>query len=82
MLKIVVELHPFGNAKLKRQIAEMDLWNDTSGDRYVGNYEGSSVIPPSAWNADPIKRGGKVLHYDRAKPVFTLIKEMLQNMGY
>jgi hypothetical protein len=82
MLKIIIELHPFGNASKKEIIAEMDLWNDVSGSPQLGNYQAKSTIFPSPWNPDPEKRGGKVVGHPRSAPVWNLVAKMLHQMGY
>lgn len=81
MLKIRIELWPFGNEAQKREIATMDLWNDGTGDRYVGNYQGEAHVPASVYN-ELDNRHGSVKGYDRIQNVWTLVAEMLRSMGY
>lgn len=38
MLVVKIELWPFGNEAASRQIGEMKIWNDASGDSETGNY--------------------------------------------
>lgn len=50
MLKIIVELHPFGDESRKQEIESFTIANDGSGDAEVGNYVatflgGDTVIP-------------------------------------
>lgn len=82
MLKVIVELHPFGNSARKTKIAEMDLWNTGNGSREVGNYQATSTVEPSPWNGDPEHRGGTVLDHPRNQSVWTLVAKMLKACGY
>lgn len=83
MLKIIIELHPYGDSTKKRQIASMDLWNNglsqTTGE---GHYEAQAVTEPSPWNENLEKRGGNVTHWPRANPLWSLVRHMLISMGY
>lgn len=81
MLKIIIELHPFGRAENKTTIAEMALWNTGDGDRDMGNYQGQAEIGDSPWNRKEI-RGGRVLNHPRSAPVWNLVAKMLHQMGY
>jgi hypothetical protein len=39
MIKITCELYPFGDKKLKKTIAEIEIINDGSGTQEIGNYK-------------------------------------------
>lgn len=39
MLKMTIEIHPFGRSEDKRSIKEIFIANDTTGDAYKGNYK-------------------------------------------
>lgn len=39
MIKVIVELHPFGISENKKVIGEAKIWNDGSGDHTSGNYK-------------------------------------------
>ncbi len=39
MLKIIIELHPFGSKKRKKVIAEAKIVNNGTGDKEIGNYD-------------------------------------------
>lgn len=50
MIKVIVELHPFGDESKKKVIEEFTIANDGSGSVDVGNYRatflgGDTVIP-------------------------------------
>jgi len=38
MIKVTVELCPFGSEKNKETLAEMKIWNDATGTKSIGNY--------------------------------------------
>lgn len=81
MLRITVELWPYGDESRASTIATMNLWNNGTGTREFGNYEAQATILPSAFG--PIEsRGGKIVGYDRKKPVWNLISLMLKELGY
>ncbi len=39
MLKVTIEIIPFGNKAETREIGGLIIWNDGSGDHNVGNYK-------------------------------------------
>jgi hypothetical protein len=59
----------------------MDLWNDGTGTRDEGNYEGASTIHPNFFH-NVEHRGAKVMGHPRVRPVWVLISKMLKEMGY
>lgn len=59
MLKIIVQLIPFGELPAK-QIAEMSIINDGTGNEVIGNYEYKLV-------ADDIATKGKMTGFQRRK---------------
>lgn len=82
MLRIIIELHPFGDSRRKTEIATMDLWNTGKCPGPVAEYEAASIIEPSPWNDNPELRGGKVVGHQRNLPVWTLVAKMLKELGY
>jgi len=38
MLKVIVELHPHGDSRRRKRIAELVIANDGTGDHEIGNY--------------------------------------------
>jgi hypothetical protein len=38
MIHITIDLWPYGDRDRAKTIGEMDIWNDASGDRRIGNY--------------------------------------------
>jgi hypothetical protein len=81
MLRIKIELWPFGDESQKREIATMDLWNDGTGDRYDGNYKGVAHTSASVY-ASKAQVSGEVHKYDRMQSVWALVAKMLKEMGY
>lgn len=57
MIKITIEIHPYGDESKKRTIGVMDIWNDNTGTKTRGNYvfkifkQGSNAI----WGVGEIK---------------------------
>jgi hypothetical protein len=39
VIRVIVELHPHGDASRRRVIGEMKVWNDGSGEQTIGNYK-------------------------------------------
>lgn len=68
MLKVIVELHPFGSGRRRRRILEFYIGNDGSGDALVGNY----VV-----GLENLAKGGTVLarvrRHQRGKGVLPLL---------
>ena len=73
MLRITVELVPFGNEEGTRKIVEMLIANDGNGDGTHSDYEG--WISSDSWTKDK-PRYGKVKGHDRRLSVWTLIAKM------
>jgi hypothetical protein len=73
MLKITIELWPFGDKAKRVIIAEAEIWNDgTSDDRPLfGNYEGVFQL-----NGRKHKRG-RVEGHRRSDGVWTLLGRFL-----
>ncbi len=39
MIKIIVELHPYGDESRKQVLSEAKIWNDGTGTKTRGNYK-------------------------------------------
>ena len=79
MLRIKVELEPYGMTINSKQLAEIKIWN-TTGRGFSGhhNYE-YEVFEPTPLNGEPIMRRGSITKYDRNQPVIELIKRVLND---
>jgi len=75
MLRITVELVPFGDESQARKLVEMLIANDGNGngDGTHCDYEG--WISSDTWTKDG-PRYGKVTEHDRRQSVWTLIAKM------
>lgn len=73
MLRITVELVPFGNEDRKSKIAEMVIANTgrTEDCAYMG------WTAPDDWSREPA-RFGKLFEFDRRQSVWELIRLMLE----
>jgi hypothetical protein len=75
MLRITVELVPFGDEKRKRKIAEMVIANDLSGGYDTGGYQAWTAADD--WSGDK-DMYGKLSAFDRSQSVWELIRLMLE----
>lgn len=75
MLRITVELVPFGDEKKVRKIGEMVLANIGDGTGRFGEYVGWAA--PDTWSGEPA-RFGVLKAYDRAQSVWELVRLMLE----
>lgn len=74
MLRITVEIVPYGDENMAREIGKGYIINDGSGDSNKGNYDCTFI------ETDKNKRTSKKLKdFDRNKGLWTLIRESLKN---
>jgi hypothetical protein len=78
MLKVKIELHPFGDVSKKKELASLNIWNDASGTREVGSY-GYTIAEPESYFSEEVKGEGEVRDYDRMQPAVRLLYEVLKN---
>ena len=71
MLRITIELVPFGKEQYKRTIGDMIIYNDGTGDTSTGNYK----YKLSDDSATSIK--GKLKGHNRMQSVFKIIQAVL-----
>ena len=79
MIRVKVDLEPFGMTINGKQLAEIRIWNST-GEGYTSkhNYE-YEMIEPNPLAGDPVMCRGSIKRYNRYQPVFNLISEVLQD---
>jgi len=79
MIRVKVDLEPFGMTINGKQLAEIRIWNST-GEGYTSkhNYE-YEMIEPNPIAGDPVMCRGSIKGYNRHQPVFNLISEVLQD---
>lgn len=77
MLRITVELVPHGDEDRAKEIAQMVIANDGTGDPYLGNYEG--WIGADEYTDEPAKFG-IIKGHDRSKGVWELVRLMLKSI--
>lgn len=65
MLKITIELLPYGNENYKRTLSTFEIANDGTGDSKIGNYLFRSH-PEFKWEKS-------IQNWDRATPVEVLV---------
>jgi len=79
MIRVKIELEPFGMTIGGKQLAEIRIWNSTGkGLTSSHNYE-YEVYEPSPLEGKPIMKSGSIKKYDRAQPVINLITTVLNN---
>lgn len=69
MIKIKIEMHPYGIEELKKEIGKIDIWNDRSGNLEFGNYKvkfGDS------------KKNIEISNHERKKSVYSLLKKVME----
>jgi hypothetical protein len=78
MIRVTVELVPFGDESRKRKIGEMIVANDLTGNIDYGCYR--AYISSDNWTKEP-ERFTKVNGFDRTKSVWSLISRVIKNLG-
>lgn len=77
MLRVTIELIPFGNEENKRKIGEMVIANTGDGTGALGDYEAWTA--PDSHSNEPLMFG-KLKGYDRRQSVWELIRLMLESI--
>lgn len=84
MLRIIVELVPFGDESKKKEIACAKIWNDGTMDEdnseEWGNYE--ARIMEGEVNSQAIMYSKKVKNHKRNQSVWCLIRAVLENIKF
>lgn len=81
MLRIKVELEPYGMTIGKKTLAEIKIWNTTGGG-YTGSHKYEyEIYEPSPLVGNPILKKGSIVKYDRKQPVINLLKKVLEDMS-
>jgi hypothetical protein len=75
MLKVRVEIFPFGDEFLKRILLEGKIWNDATGTPEVGNYKYTFT------NSEKKIFNGKVKDHNRSEPVHHLLMNVLNDIS-
>lgn len=70
MLRITVEIVPFGSEGSKRKLAEVEVVNDGTGDKHLGNYD-------VRWNGINV---GRVEDHWRAEGYLPLVKRVMEEL--
>jgi hypothetical protein len=79
MIRVKVDLEPFGMTINGKQLAEIRIWNSTGkGLTTKHNYE-YELMEPNPLVGDPIMARGSITGYNRKQPVLNLVMEALQD---
>jgi len=73
MLRITIELVPYGKEEFKREIGRVIIANDGTGDYRIGNYE-------YTLSDEAGKITGRLRGHNRLRSVFHLIREVLNKV--
>jgi hypothetical protein len=71
MLRIKIELVPFGNEELAREIGDIEIINDGTGDHRYGNYI------YELWDNENSSIKGELKGHNRLQSVFKLVQAVL-----
>jgi len=74
MIKINIEIHPFGLESEKRTLFEGRIWNDATGTPEVGNYKYTLYSGEKVFN-------GEVKNYERKRPIQDLLLIVLNEIS-
>ena len=77
MIRVKIELEPYGMTIGGKQLAEIRIWNST-GKGFTGshNYE-YEIYEPTPLTGEPVMKRGSIRKYDRQQPVIELLKTVL-----
>ena len=77
MIRVTIELIPFGNEQEAKKIAEMVIANDGTSQNGLNNY--AAWVSGDTWTGEP-PAFGKVLKHDRTLSVWTLVKKAIDSI--
>jgi len=80
MIRVTVDLEPFGMTINKKTLAEIRIWNST-GRGYTAkhNYE-YEALEPNPLGGNPILAKGSIRKYKRDQPVLNLVTKVLEDI--
>ena len=78
MLKVVIEIHPFGDETRKRTIGEVYIANDMTGDISTGNYKAWLTKDPRVSGLAP---DIKLKNFDRVLGAHELVRQILNKLS-
>jgi hypothetical protein len=78
MLKVRIEIWPFGDESLKRSLATYDIWN-VGGTQHIGDYE-FTVKEGKSIYAEEVDVEGSVNNHARDQSATKLLYEVLKRV--
>lgn len=75
MIRVTVELVPFGDETYKKVIGIMNIANDGRGTHALGNYD------VRLEDDRDVERNARVLQFDRASGAWSLVRRALEACG-
>lgn len=80
MIRVTVDLEPFGMTINKKTLAEIRIWNATArGLTTKHDYE-YEALEPNPLGGGPIMARGSIRKYDRDQPVLNLVTKVLEDI--
>lgn len=81
MIRVTIDLEPFGMTINKKTLAEVRIWNSTTkGLAAKHNYEYEALEPNPMGRSGPIMARGSIRGYDREQPVMNLVTKVLEDI--
>lgn len=77
MLKVIVEVHPWGAADAAYSVLEIDIWNDGRNETEGYNY--GYRMGGRVWQGVKPQAEGYISGYDRTRPVADLVAAVLED---
>lgn len=81
MIRVKVELEPFGMTINSKTLAEIRIWNTTTkGITEKHNYEYEVYEPDPMGHPAPIMSRGSIQKYNRNQPVIKLLEKVIEDL--
>jgi len=81
MIKVVIEIIPFGNRAETREIGGLVIWNDATGDINKGNYQFMLGTDPTAVDRKVTKVKGHYRSEGVMKLLYLCLKKIYGKKG-
>jgi len=81
MIRVKVELEPYGMTIGSKTLAEIRIWNTTSRGISTNHSYEYEVYEPTPISGNPIRKHGSIRKYDRMQPVVNLVKAVLEDIN-
>jgi len=79
MIRVKIELEPYGMTINGKSLAEIRIWNTTARGLTSNHSYEYEIYEPTPITGEPIVKSGKITKYDRMQPVINLVKQVLED---